>query len=345
MDLKTALLYGYQTARATHFAGQQLTLPLFERLATGKRREPPPDLQKKRQEIFAELRKLLKADSENIARGVYPLDVLKPESPLEHWGRFGRIVLDGWKISRRKDTRDAHDFEESIKDIVAETPEYYRRNFHYQTGGYFTDESADLYEHQVEILFAGGGDAMRRSIIPMFKEKLPGDGEGLHFLEIAAGTGRLSRFMKLAYPKARVTVSDLSWAYLKQARKKLSDLDRVEFVRAAAENLPFRDGMFDGVFSCFLFHELPADVRAAVVREGVRVLKPAGVYGAVDSLQMHDPTPFGWALERFPVDFHEPFYRNYSLNPLEELFARETLTATQVKTAFLSKAVVGEKSR
>jgi len=43
-------------------------------------------------------------------------------------------------------------------------PSYYA-NFHHQTNGYFSDLSANLYDLQVEILFGGSADAMRRRII------------------------------------------------------------------------------------------------------------------------------------------------------------------------------------
>lgn len=343
MDLKTALLFGYQTARTAHYAGQQLTLPLLERLATGRKRENPPEFAEKRKLIVSSLTNLLREDSENIAKGMYPIEVLKPELPMKHWLRFGRIVWDGLKISRRKNARQAHDFDKEAEQYMNEVPEYYRRNFHYQTGGYLTKESADLYEHQVEILFAGGADAMRRLIIPQLKEKFPHDGEGLHFLEVAAGTGRLGRSVKLAFPKARVTVSDLSWPYLETARENLAGLDRVEFMQAAAESLPFKDATYDAVFSCFLFHELPEPVRHQVVREAKRVLKPGGYLGAVDSIQKNDAEDFQWALEGFPTEFHEPFYKNYTQHPLEELFGGEGYTAIEKRTGFFAKSVLARK--
>ena len=45
-------------------------------------------------------------------------------------------------------------------------PAYYRRTFHWQTDGYFTEHSAEVYELGVELLFRGTADVMRRQIIP-----------------------------------------------------------------------------------------------------------------------------------------------------------------------------------
>jgi ubiquinone/menaquinone biosynthesis C-methylase UbiE len=343
MDLKTALVFGYQAARTAHFTGQLISLPILERLATGRSRELPEDIAGKRKQAFAELTKLLKKDSENIAKGIYPLEVLKPEAFGQHWRRFGKIIWDGVQVSRRRNDRNQRDFDKEAQEHLEEVPEYYRRNFHFQTGGYLTKHSAEIYEHQVEILFAGGGDAMRRLILPLMKKKWSGNGEGLHFLEIAGGTGRLTRFVKLAYPKARITVTDLSWPYLQMAQKRLMGMDRLEFVQSAAEKLPFPDGTFDAVYSCFLFHELPEAIRGEVVREGRRVLKRGGAFGLVDSLQKHDAEDFAWALEGFPQDFHEPFFKNYTLKSVEDLLLKEGFEDIDQTRGFLSKAVLASK--
>jgi hypothetical protein len=50
-------------------------------------------------------------------------------------------------------------------------PSYYLQNFHHQTDGYLSDASANLYDLQVEILFGGSADVMRRRILaPLSKD-------------------------------------------------------------------------------------------------------------------------------------------------------------------------------
>lgn len=337
------ITFGYSLARSAHFVAQQFSLPIFEFLTTGKRRKIAALTPKKMKSMYTELFKLLKKDAENISRGLYPVDVLKPEKVSEHFMRYPRIILDGYQIAKRREQGSQRDFDEAAGEYLNGLPEYYRRNFHYQTGGYLTKESADLYEHQVEILFAGAADAMRRLLIPPVKQIYSGDGEGLHFLEVAAGTGRLTRFMKLAYPKARITVLDLSYPYLKKAQNNLHEFDRLDFVQGAAEDLPFKDGKFDLVYSCFLFHELPIEIRRQAVSEAFRVLKEGGLLGFVDSVQKEDTRDFEWALDQFPVDFHEPFYENYTMNPMEGLMTYRGFVKIQKEQGFFSKAVVGKK--
>ncbi|ASD63423.1 ubiquinone/menaquinone biosynthesis protein [Bdellovibrio bacteriovorus] len=334
---------GYSLARSAGFAAQQWTLPFFEFVTTGARKSHKAMDPHKLRLAYKELFRLLKKDSENIAQGIYPVEVLKPETVTRHFMRYPRIIYDGYSIAKRRKDKSAHDFDAEAENFMKDLPEYYQRNFHFQTGGYLTRESAELYEHQVEILFSGSADAMRRLIIPLAKQVHPGDGAGLHFLEVGAGTGRLTRFMKLAYPKAKITVLDLSYPYLKKAQDNLHEFDRLDFVQGAAEDLPFSDAKFDFVYSCFLFHELPHEIRRQVIREGYRVLKGGGCYGLVDSLQAEDTHDFEWALEQFPVDFHEPFYKNYTQNPMEGLLLAAGFEGLHKDQGFFAKALLARK--
>lgn len=335
---------GYSLARTAHFAAQSFSLPVFEFLATGKVKKKPSLESEKFKLLYQQLFQLLKNDSANITRGYYPLEVLKPEKLTKHFLRFPKILFDGYHISKRREENLNKDFNEEAQELLRDMPEYYQRNFHFQSGGYLTAESAELYEHQVEILFSGAADAMRRLIIPLLKNKYPNDGEGLHFLEVAAGTGRLTRFMKLAFPKAKVTVLDLSYPYLKKAQENLKNFSKLNFIQGKAEDLPFQDQTFDAVYSCFLFHELPLSVRRQVIAEGLRVLKSGGVYGLVDALQNEDGHDFAWALQQFPVDFHEPFFKNYVQNSMEGLLQYQGFVNIEKQIGFLSKAVLAEKS-
>jgi ubiquinone/menaquinone biosynthesis C-methylase UbiE len=334
---------GYSLARSVHFTMQQLSLPVFEMLVTGLRPERVKADSKHIKKSYQELLKLLRKDSENIAAGIYPIEVLEPEPILKHALRYPKILVDGYFISRRRHAKKAHEFNQEAREYLPDTPEYYQRNFHFQSGGYLTEKSAELYEHQVEILFSGAADAMRRLIIPLVKDAFPTEGEGLHFLEVGAGTGRLTKFMKLAFPKARITALDLSEPYLKKAQENLKKFHRIDYVQGPGEALPFREGQFDLVYSCFLFHELPPEIRKAVIQEGFRVLKEGGYYGMVDSVQKDEAKELQWALEQFPVDYHEPFYKHYSLHPIEDLILAQGFTGLRKDKGFFSKAVLAQK--
>lgn len=333
----------YSLGRSIHFATQQLSLPVLEKIFRGRGRDFDAQRLKQMREAYSDLFALLKKDAKNIEEGIYPVQVLEPESAWEHYPRIAKIFRDAFKVSDRRFEKANHDFSEIEKKYFNEVPEYATRNYHFQTGGYFHPESAEIYDHQVEILFSGAADAMRRLILPLLKREIPGNGEGIKILEIAAGTGRLSRMIKLAYPEATLTVSDMSHPYLNQAKKNLMEFDRTEFVRANAESVPFPDGSFDIVVSCFLFHEVPMKAREEILKEGMRLLKPGGLYGVVDSIQHIDTEKYSWALESFPVDFHEPFYTAYVKNPLEESLTAAGFEMVNKDLGFFSKALLGCK--
>jgi len=98
-----------------------------------------------------------------------------------------------------------------------------------------------------------------------------------NILEVACGRGGFSRL--LASKGAVVCGADFSEAAIKIAKEKLLGdpplVDRVTYVQADAQNLPFDAGSFDIVISCETIEHVP-DPRAAV-REMYRVCKPGGM--------------------------------------------------------------------
>lgn len=333
-------ILGFELARTLTFLTQNLMLLAVAENKRARRPEFATNLKK----ILTDLTLLLAQDAENIARGVYPAEVLKTESAKNFLLRYPQILFDSVAVSKRRLQQKNKDFNKEASEYFPDVPEYFQRNFHFQTGGYLTEKSAELYEHQVEILFSGAADAMRRLILPLMREHfLLSEGEGLHFLEVAAGTGRLTRFVKLTFPKAKVTVLDLSDPYLRKARESLAEFHRMDFVQGDAAALPFGEQKFDAVYSCFLFHELPLGERKKVLSEAFRVLKSGGFFGFVDSVQMEDKKDFDWALQQFPVDFHEPFFKNYQQNPMENLIETQGFQDIKSKIGFFSKAVAARK--
>ena len=102
--------------------------------------------------------------------------------------------------------------------------------------------------------------------------------------------------------------------------------------------MPFADAEFDIVSCLYLFHELPARVRRAVVGEIRRVLKPGGTLIFVDSLQTGDVPDYDSLLDYFPLAFHEPYYLSYLAEDLDELFS-PGFTPAERSLAYFSKVV------
>lgn len=95
-------------------------------------------------------------------------------------------------------------------------------------------------------------------------------------LEIAAGTGRVTRHIRELIPAAaKLIASDISEDMLTEAKKKLSHLD-IEWQNIDAQQLPFSDNSIDLVVCCFGYMFVPDKPKAFA--EAYRVLRPGGMF-------------------------------------------------------------------
>jgi ubiquinone/menaquinone biosynthesis C-methylase UbiE len=220
-------------------------------------------------------------------------------------------------------------------------PAYYRQNFHYQSGGWFTAESARRYEAQVETLFGGAAGPMRRRALSLLaKAWRDRDQRGLTLVDLACGSGSFLRDLKATFPRSAIFGLDLSAAYLAESRTRSG----ASVIQANAERLPFADASLDAVSCVYLFHELPPRVRPVVAAEIARVLKPGGLLAFADALQTVDEPALARPLEAFPALFHEPYFASYQAVDLPELFGAVGLAERGADRAFLTKALLLEKS-
>ncbi len=251
-------------------------------------------------------------DAEN---QIYPLKLLFDEPWLNYLTQYPKIWLDMPNTWERRKKQKYNDLPESIDK--ENYPNYYLRNFHHQTDGYLSDFSASIYDLQVEILFNGTANAMRRRIIKPLKNGLKNFQErkknSLKILDVATGSGRTLKQLRGAFPKEKIIGLDLSDSYLKEASRYLSNLngDLIELVKGNAERLPFEDDSFQAITCVYLFHELPRTVREKVLNEFIRVLEPGGTLVLADSIQIIDSPNFIKVMEGFYKTFHEPFYCDY----------------------------------
>jgi ubiquinone/menaquinone biosynthesis C-methylase UbiE len=300
---------------------------------------PTPD----RARLLRDIRSLFDEDWRNIETGVYALPHDLVGSPARALLRSIRFFRDVPRVAARRAAKDGFELRE--KSASGLYPPYYMQNFHFQTDGYLSAESAALYDFQVETLFSGAADAMRRQALVPLKAEIAGkDQRTLALLDLACGTGRFLSFVKDNYPRLPVAGLDLSADYLAEARALLARFHGVDLFRANAEAVPLPDASQDVVSAIFLFHELPAPVRRKVAAEIARVLKPGGAALFIDSLQLGDAPDYDGLLELFPERFHEPYYRAYLSEDLPAVFGATGLKLEQSRTAFLSKLCVFRKA-
>jgi ubiquinone/menaquinone biosynthesis C-methylase UbiE len=319
-----------------YFASQRFRVESTEPdIRTEKPRKPGPGLPR----IMEEMGELFARDLANAERGLYPLPRDYDPQPIRrsrHY--FSDLPVAAQRRAERRGT------EVYSPERAEEFPAYFLQNFHFQTGGYLTEESAKLYDTQVEVLFSGTANAMRRQCLVPIAEFMKGrDQRKTKSLDVACGTGRFVRFVKQAFPRLHVTASDLSEAYLDEAKEHIKPYGGVVFKKAMAEALPFEDASFDIVTSIYLFHEVPPKVRREIAQEFARVLKPGGLLVFMDSVQVNDKPGFEGLLESFPLSFHEPYYPSYTKEDLSAIFAEAGLHTEKQEPVFLSKLVVARK--
>ena len=303
-----------------------------------KPQRPVPSLQ----ELLTAQAQLLMADALNVREGLYPpMDDDRASLP-GHLARVRQMFLDLPQAYARRAEKDATSVK--AEPTAVEVPEYYAQDFHFQTGGYLTEDSARLYDVQVETLFMGSAGPMRRACLAPIARFMAGrDQRQVTLVDVACGTGRFLRQVRLAYPAMQLKGLDLSQPYLEEARCQLRGLRGAELIAAAAERMPLPDASVDIVTSIFLFHELPPEVRRTTAAEMARVLKPGGLLVFMDSLQMGDRPGWDGLLEAFPERFHEPYYRHYAIDDLDAVFTAAGLEPQLTETPFLSKLMVRRK--
>ncbi len=140
------------------------------------------------------------------------------------------------------------------------------------------DKEADAYDE------TRGGEPRAEAAAEAVLGLVPPNARRL--LDVACGTGIVTRRLAAARPGLRVTGLDAAPAMTRTAAARLPGA----IILADSRQLPFPDGVFDAATTVWLLHlaEGPADVRA-IIAECARVLRPGGVYvTTVDKAAAHD---------------------------------------------------------
>ncbi|WP_405905787.1 MULTISPECIES: class I SAM-dependent methyltransferase [unclassified Streptomyces] len=140
------------------------------------------------------------------------------------------------------------------------------------------DKEADEYDA------TRGGEPRAAAAADTVLGLVPEDARTL--LDVACGTGIVTRRLAAGRPGMRVTGVDAAYGMARMAAARMPGA----VVLADSRRLPFPDGEFGAVTSVWLLHLVdgPEDVRA-VVAECARVLRPGGAYvTTVDKTAAHD---------------------------------------------------------
>jgi ubiquinone/menaquinone biosynthesis C-methylase UbiE len=342
----TRLAYGAsQLPRVAWYHGHGLVMRrLSEMAGAGRSRPraltgpPVPD----RQRLYADMATLFRQDLANVEAGIYPLPADHDGSLLTLLRRSRLFLEDLPSIHRRRE--NGQSFEVLSDETRGKRPGYFLQNFHYQSGGWMTHESAQRYDTQVEVLLNGTANATRRQAVRPLHEVFSGrDQRRLRLLDVGCGTGRALDLIKQAWPRLPAVGLDMSEAYVAEARRHLKRWCWINFIIGNGEAIPLEDESHDAVTSIFMLHELPPNVRRNVFGEFARVLKRGGRLVVVDSLQLGDEPDYDGMLELFPESYHEPYYSGYLKEDFAGLATACGLTHIRDVNAFVSKVMVFDK--
>ena len=336
-----------QSRSIAGLAHKEISTKLMELVAPDvtPRTEPvPTDMLMQLRQSMAKLEDL---DWREAEQGLYPTNQLF-DLPWVDWAtRYPKLWLDLPSTWNRRRERNVRDLPDDADEAIY--PDYYLQNFHHQTDGYLSDHSAELYDLQVDILFNGAADAMRRRVIAPLKRGLRHfegrPSSSLKVLDVATGTGRTLQQIRGAVPEATLIGLDLSNAYLRQANRWLNQgsSNLVQLLQGNGEAIPLADASVQAVTCVFLLHELPADARQAVINECFRVLEPGGVFVLADSIQLQDSPEFEVAMDNFRKAFHEPYYRDYIADNIESRLNQAGFIGVAAESHFMTRVWTATK--
>ncbi|MGJ7875849.1 class I SAM-dependent methyltransferase [Streptomyces rochei] len=130
------------------------------------------------------------------------------------------------------------------------------------------------YDKEAEVYDASRGgepraEAAARAVLSLVPPR------ARELLDVACGTGIVTRRLAAGRAALRVTGADLAPAMARRATARLPGA----VVLADSRRLPFREGGFDAVTSVWLLHLVGGERNVrAVVGECARMLRPGGVY-------------------------------------------------------------------
>ena len=146
------------------------------------------------------------------------------------------------------------------------------------------DKVAGKYDIMNDIMSLGAHRYWKELLIDWLSPE-----KEMHIIDVAGGTGDVARrFLKRVKGKGKATVCDPNEFMVKEGKKNRTFKDKIEWVVASAEDLPFKENTFDAYLVSFGVRNFSNIEKS--LGEAYRVLKPGGKFYCLEFSKAENET-------------------------------------------------------
>ena len=146
------------------------------------------------------------------------------------------------------------------------------------------DKVASKYNIMNDIMSLGAHRYWKELLIDWLSPK-----KDMHIIDVAGGTGDVARrFLKRVKGKGKATVCDPNEFMVEEGKKNHTFKDKIEWIVASAEDLPFKENTFDAYLVSFGVRNFSNIEKS--LGEAYRVLKPGGKFYCLEFSKAENET-------------------------------------------------------
>ncbi len=158
-------------------------------------------------------------------------------------------------------------------------PEYIHAPIHGSTESYTSVRGCLGWDTAIDWIIEASHKVPASEMREKMAALIPTEANIQSVLELGAGTAEGALAIARRFPKAQITVSDVSPYMLVISRHKFQKtglLEQATFEQIDARHTGYADNSFDLVTSSLLFHETPKEWTPKILKEMYRITKPGG---------------------------------------------------------------------
>ena len=146
------------------------------------------------------------------------------------------------------------------------------------------DKVASKYDIMNDIMSLGAHRYWKELLIDWLSPE-----KEMHIIDVAGGTGDVARrFLKRVKGRGKATVCDPNEFMVKEGKKNHTFKDKIEWIVASAEDLPFKENTFDAYLVSFGIRNFSNIEKS--LGEAYRVLKPGGKFYCLEFSKAENET-------------------------------------------------------